>query len=884
LDLDLEADLGVDTVKQAEVFAAVRQRFSVERDDSLRLRDFPTLAHVIGWVRERIGTETGRQAAPEESPATDQGETSGFPRRVPVPVLRPEIGMCKPTGVTLGSGHRVVVMRDQGGVGKALTGKLRKLGCEVVVLDATDELVVGGTVDGVYWLSALDDEGPIEEMDLDGWREALRRRVKSLYAVAKGLDDQAPFLVVATRHGGYHGYDEAGALLPLGGAVTGFAKAYKREHPDVVVKAVDFPAGRKTAALAEALIEETLRDPGCVEVGRGDDLRWAVGLAERPFDAEERTLPGDGVFLITGAAGGIVSAITADLAAASGGTFHLLDLTPEPDPADEDLRLYTEEPEGLKAKIAVRLRERGERPTPVLIEKELAKYERLHTARAAIRAVADAGGTAFYHSVDLTDAEAVQTVMDTVRETSGRVDVLLHAAGLEVSHALPDKPAHEFDLVFDVKSDGWFNVMRAAGDMPIGTTVAFSSVAGRFGNAGQTDYSAANDLLCRLTSGMRRTRPGTRAVAVDWTAWAGIGMATRGSIPRLMEMAGIEMLPPETGVPWIRRELTASDDRGEVVVAGALGAMGEEFDETGGLDPVEAHAAGPMTGTVESAGIHSGLVVRVTLDPKAQPFLDHHRIDGTAVLPGVMGIEAFAEAAALMAPGRHVASVEDVDFLAPVKFYRDEPRTLTLRATVHRDGDDLLASCALEAERALPGSAEPQRTVHFTGSVRLTTEPPHVEREDPVQEGEPAVQAGDVYRLYFHGPAYQVVSAAWHRDGGAAASFARDLPAATEPADAPVLVPPRLVELCFQTAGLWESATYGRLALPRHIDRIRMLQPGLPGPMYATMRVEAGDEPVFDCAALDAKGEVILRVEGYRTIPLPDKLPAELRNSLAPVT
>ena len=54
-DLDLEADLGVDTVKQAEVFAAVRERYGVERDDSLQLRDFPTLRHVAGWVRDRAG-------------------------------------------------------------------------------------------------------------------------------------------------------------------------------------------------------------------------------------------------------------------------------------------------------------------------------------------------------------------------------------------------------------------------------------------------------------------------------------------------------------------------------------------------------------------------------------------------------------------------------------------------------------------------------------------------------------------------------------------------------------------------------------------------------------------------------------------------------------
>jgi acyl carrier protein len=55
-DLDLEADLGVDTVKQAEVFAAVREHYQLERDDNLQLRDFPTLRHVAGWVRDRTGT------------------------------------------------------------------------------------------------------------------------------------------------------------------------------------------------------------------------------------------------------------------------------------------------------------------------------------------------------------------------------------------------------------------------------------------------------------------------------------------------------------------------------------------------------------------------------------------------------------------------------------------------------------------------------------------------------------------------------------------------------------------------------------------------------------------------------------------------------------
>ena len=53
LDLDLEADLGVDTVKQAEMFAAVRSAYNIPRDENLKLRDFPTLAHVIKFAHDR---------------------------------------------------------------------------------------------------------------------------------------------------------------------------------------------------------------------------------------------------------------------------------------------------------------------------------------------------------------------------------------------------------------------------------------------------------------------------------------------------------------------------------------------------------------------------------------------------------------------------------------------------------------------------------------------------------------------------------------------------------------------------------------------------------------------------------------------------------------
>ena len=101
LDLDLEADLGVDTVKQAEVFAAVRERFDVARDDSLALREFPTLTHVIGWIRDKTGIRPPAGAAAEQSRCEPAATASrGAPghrrrrpgRRRPAPAARPGAG------------------------------------------------------------------------------------------------------------------------------------------------------------------------------------------------------------------------------------------------------------------------------------------------------------------------------------------------------------------------------------------------------------------------------------------------------------------------------------------------------------------------------------------------------------------------------------------------------------------------------------------------------------------------------------------------------------------------------------------------------------------------------------------------------------------------
>ena len=931
LDLDLEADLGIDTVKQAETFAAIRETFAIPMQEGLNLRDYPTLASVIGFVHamrsglkqdeSSQGVQGTQRSAQQDLPLNGDRAPSGqrraapatigtladadrMPRRVPVPVLRPPLDLCRPTGVTLDERSRVVVMPDRGGVGKALVARLQKLDVTVLTLPEApdaDELqetlqawLAEGPIQGVYWLPALDVEPSLPQLDLDEFRELNRVRVKNLYTTMRALYDAVAgpgkFLISATRLGGLHGYGPVPAAAPLGGAVTGFTKAYHieqrmRNAGAPLVKAVDFEVSRKTAEPTELLLAETLFDPGVVESGYYDGLRYSVTLAERPArdGGPGMTLDDQTVFIVTGAAGGITSAIVADLAVASRGTFYLLDLVEVPATDDPYVQSLRAGQETLKQKLIDEARAAGERATPAAVNRRIMEIERCESALRAVEAVTAAGGTAVYRSVNLLDGDAVAAVVDEIRQRHGRIDVLLHAGGLLIDRALPDKEPQQFDLVFDVKADGLFSLLKAAGDMPIGAVVVFSSVAGRFGNNGQADYSAANDLLCKIASSMAVWRPETRAIAIDWTAWGGIGMASRGSVPQIMEALGVDMLAPEAGAPTVRRELTYGATRGEVLVAGRLGPWGEELAPQGGLDAEKAaqvvRKLEPpllMAGKPATAKLFGGLEIETTLDPNEQPFLYDHAPDpGTPWLPGVMATEALAQAATLLAPGYNVVAVENEEMLGAFKFYRMAPRTLYVSAVITPQvGGELVARAVLRSvtEPAKPGLPT-REAEHFRADVRLrrqTPEPRRIDFTAPDAENLP-VRAAEIYEVFFHGPAYQVIEAGAVNGRSATALMARDLPPNTSPAHAASLMAPRLVELCFQAVALWSLKSAGSMALPSGIERVavyRQAEEAGERRLYALVQAQAQDG-VFDAQIVDEEGRVYVELQGFRTVARP---------------
>ena len=97
------------------------------------------------------------------------------------------------------------------------------------------------------------------------------------------------------------------------------------------------------------------------------------------------------------------------------------------------------------------------------------------------------------------------------------------------------------------------------------------------------------------------------------------------------------------------------------------------------------------------------------------------------------------------------------------------------------------------------------------------------------------------------------------------------LPPNTDPAGTASILAPRLIELCFQTAGVWDIQTNGTMALPLGIGAVtvyRQPEEAAGRRLYALVEAIGGGES-YDARVVDEAGNVYVELKGYRTVDLP---------------
>ncbi len=181
------------------------------------------------------------------------------------------------------------------------------------------------------------------------------------------------------------------------------------------------------------------------------------------------------------------------------------------------------------------------------------------------------GARVEYAAVDVRDGRALAPVLDGWRSEHGEPAGLIHGAGVIQDKLLRDKTAESFDAVLGTKLDGALNLARLLRGDSLRFAALFSSIAGRFGNVGQSDYAAANEVLSKLALWLDRRWPG-RVVSMIWGPWSGVGMVS--DLEGHLGGQGLGMIGPDRGRTLLLDELTGGR-KGvvEVIQAGGLGTL-----------------------------------------------------------------------------------------------------------------------------------------------------------------------------------------------------------------------------------------------------------------------------------------------------------------------
>ncbi|MFR9800879.1 beta-ketoacyl synthase N-terminal-like domain-containing protein [Pseudonocardia sp. RS010] len=560
--MDLETDLGIDSIKRVQILGAVVERVpGVTAVGPEQLAELRSVDDIVGVLAGAPAAEPGAVAEPEQAPETS---TDTRPHRFTIDLapLPPIDRLAAP----FAEQPVAWIVECDTSAPAALVDGLCGRGWTVVTGGERPE-----SLDAVLVLAG--PHVPAEQLLTDAVLTA-GATVQALRCTAES--SRAAFLTVTRVDGGLGHRGTAELGLALQGGLTGLAKTLAREAPTVFARALDVAPGLDDTALADVVLAE-LHDPDLVaEVGvDADRARWTpVRTDHGPAGVTpgEPGLTADDVVLVTGGGRGVtatcVIALARSLSAAGRvpAEFLLLGRTTgvdEPEPA----WAAGVADDGLKTALITNLRNGTGGFGPKEVEREVAALRARREIRSTLDAVRAAGARVRYLSADVADAAGVRAALG---DDARRVTTLVHGAGALADAALPDKTAEAVGRVIGPKLGGLRAVLDAVETSP--RVVVFGSVAGVLGNPGQADYAAANEALDRAAATL--SQKGQRGTAIHWGAWDG-GMVTP-ELKELFAARGVALLDPTTAAAAFVEEIGNGARSVLVAPGGALAPVAPE--------------------------------------------------------------------------------------------------------------------------------------------------------------------------------------------------------------------------------------------------------------------------------------------------------------------
>ncbi len=595
LELDMEAELGIDSIKRIDILESLLSQLPGSTADAaiLKIENFSrmkTLNEVIEGVMLIDAVPENISIAPipeKKALLPERPDDQPLPRFLMKAVEKP-----LPRDEVNAAGHLeglYIITRDSFFVAPELAEAVKNAGAEAEIINdqvLCDSKTLSDTINRLR-----KHKGPVTGIihlvplkkatfpdSLESWRQNTKTHVKDLFSLIKVCAEDLKTagkngtgkILTASMMGGSFGRMNSGPLnLPDAGGCVGLLNTVSDEWPGIHVTSVDFDNTLSPSQLCKHITNELLASNGKQETGYPKGERIVFHSVSRPVQLnkkDQEVIPdSDWVILVTGGARGITAETALGLAV-YGPTMILVGSTPEPGKeSHETLNLH--DIAELRRYFLAREKEAGTDTTPVLIENMVNNLIRKREIKNNIARYKEAGARVEYMSTDVRNGKAFGSLIKNIYLKYGRIDGVLHGAGITADKLITDKNEESFNKIFDTKADSTFTLSSCLKPDGLKFILFFTSVAGRYGNSGQADYAAANEILNRFAWRLDRLWPDTRVISINWGPWDETGMLPEDAKPLLKER-GIMLINPVSGCRFFTEELQYGKKDEVEIVAG----------------------------------------------------------------------------------------------------------------------------------------------------------------------------------------------------------------------------------------------------------------------------------------------------------------------------
>lgn len=552
LDLDLEADLSIDSIKRMEIIADLKNKIgfgeNLEQADDVmeKLAAIKTLRGLASWISEMSGdtTETKNEVKDEVT----SEPTNNVLSRLRFDITPTDASSVQNTDVL--QGKRFAITQDDTQQTSAIKTELEKHGAIVELVEADKDL---SHVDGLIMLdlfSVTDKPSIIDHVDLIKKLDFDKAKWVYLISDIAAHIQEVTDVSILRHHQGY----------------PGLFKSLAREFDHTTCRFISLSTPQEVDQIADITLKEILTNDKPAEVIYKNEQRHKVDIIPSPLSTSLNEahiqLDQKSVVLVLGGAQGITAELVKHMSQAYPCTYILVGRS-----ADPRNEVSAKEFEGMKTKEEIRayLIKSGKFTSPAEIEKETTKIYKNNQILRTIRDMEALGNTIIYQSLDLCDEEGLSNLISGIYEKYNRLDGVIHGAGLLEDKLFKQKTTSSFGRVFDTKVKP-LRVLAEQLRTDCQFVVLFSSIASVYGNKGQTDYAAANSVLDDYANALNKRLQG-KVISINWGPWKGAGMVS-STLESEYERRGISMIPLDEGKEIFLNEIKYGTESQVLIMSG----------------------------------------------------------------------------------------------------------------------------------------------------------------------------------------------------------------------------------------------------------------------------------------------------------------------------